>query len=141
MGRTVEEDGAECKRDDAESQLLQDGCAEGGVLAAQAELRLDQFFPRIEIFLHLAGKDLAELGIDAADVGGQSLDRGQQNQREDDERCHGRRAFAAGFGGRRFEGADALDSPRARSAPGAGRAARAAARSRRSICPESASWS
>ena len=97
MRRAIKEDCAELERDDAERKLLQDRGAEGGVVAGEAELRLDQFFPGVEVFLHLAGEDLAELGVDAADVGGQGFDGGQEEQQEDDERGHGRRAFAGRF--------------------------------------------
>ncbi len=79
MRRAIEEDGAEAESDEAQGELLQNRSAEGGVLAAEAELRLDQLLPGVEIFLHLAGQNLAELGVDAADVRGQRLDRGQQN--------------------------------------------------------------
>src|ERR1019366_413931 len=141
MGRTVEENGAKCKRDDAEGHLLQNGCAEGGVFASQAEQWLDLLLPCIEVFLDFAGEDLAELRIDAADVRGQGLDRGQQNQHEDDKRGHGRRAFAVVFGGRRFEGACCIGAA-VRSINPCGRPRRPRKRrSRRSICPESASWS
>ena len=44
------------------------------MFAGQPELRLDLFFPRVEIVLHLARKNLAELRVDAADVGSQRLD-------------------------------------------------------------------
>ena len=74
MRSAIEEDGAEFQGDEAEGKLLQDRGGDGGVLAAQAQLRLDQFLPGVEIFLLLAGEDFAELGVDAADVGGQRLD-------------------------------------------------------------------
>ena len=32
-----------------EGELLQDGGADGGMFAAEAELRLDQFFPGVEV--------------------------------------------------------------------------------------------
>ena len=47
------------------------------MLAGEAQLRFDQFFPGVEVLLDLAGEDLAELGVDAADLGGQRLDQGQ----------------------------------------------------------------
>ncbi len=65
----------------AESELLEDGGGERGVLAAEAEMRLDFLFPGVEIVLHLAGKNLAELGVDAADVGGQRFDGGGRKSR------------------------------------------------------------
>ena len=50
------------------------------MLARQAEVRLDLFFPLVEIVLHFAGKDLAELGIDAADVGRKRVNEGRDRQ-------------------------------------------------------------
>ena len=102
MRRAVEEECADLESDDAQRELLQNCRAQGGVLAREAELRLDQLLPRIEILLNLASKNLAELGVDAAHVGGQRLDRGQQNQHENDKRRHGRRTFAAGLRAARF---------------------------------------
>ena len=69
---------------------------DGRMLAAQPELRLDQLFPRVEIFFDLARENLAELGVDAADVGGQRLNRGQQHNHRDGQRAHGRLAFVDG---------------------------------------------
>jgi len=95
MRSAIKKQRAEFERDDAEGELLQDGCAKGGVLAAQAEQRLDMVFPRIKILLHFAGEDFAELGVDAADVCGEGFNGGQQDQRGDDEGRHVRALGAA----------------------------------------------
>ena len=79
MRPAIEQHRAEFQCDHAERELLQHGGRDGGMLARQPEVRLDLLFPRVEILLHLAGEDLAELGIDAADVGSQRLNQGQQN--------------------------------------------------------------
>ncbi len=68
MRSAIEEHRAEFQRDDAQGQLLQHRRADGRVLAAQAQLRLDQLLPGVQVFLFLAGENLAELGVDAADV-------------------------------------------------------------------------
>ena len=85
----IKEHGAELEGDEAESKLLQHRGGDGGVFTAQAELRLDQFLPGIEVFFDLAREDLAELGVDAADVGGQCLHGGEENDKEDDGEGHG----------------------------------------------------
>ena len=82
-GAAIEQNGAELERDDAERELLQNRRAESGMLAAQAQLRLDLLFPGVEIVLNFARENLAELGVDAADVGGQRHDAGQQDEQED----------------------------------------------------------
>src|ERR1039457_2565513 len=91
MWGAVKEDSAESQRQDAQGQLLQDRGAEGGMLAAEADLRLDLLLPGVQILLDLAGKDLAELRVDADDVRGQHLDGRQQKHQQKDERSHGRR--------------------------------------------------
>ncbi len=73
----IEQHHAELQRNNAQRQLLQHRRGDGCVLAAQAELRLDQLFPCVQIFLDFARENLAELGVDAADVGGQRLHRGE----------------------------------------------------------------
>ena len=59
------------------------------MLAGEAELRLDQLLPGVEVLLDLAGQNLAELGVDTADVGGQRLDRGEEDDEEKDGQGHG----------------------------------------------------
>ena len=51
MRSTVKEEGPALEGDDAQSQLLQNGGAKRGVLAAQAEVRLDTLLPDVEILL------------------------------------------------------------------------------------------
>jgi len=57
--------------------------------AGEANVRLDQLFPGVEVVLLLARENLAELGTDAADVGGQRLDGGEEEDEEDDGEGHG----------------------------------------------------
>ncbi len=52
------------------------------MIAAQSDLRLNLLLPLVEIVLHFAREDLAELGVHAADVRGQRVD----DRREDDKR-------------------------------------------------------
>ena len=65
------------------------------MFAAEAELWLDQFFPSVEILFYFVGEDLAKLGVDAADVGGQGFNHGEQQNHEDRKCAHGRLAFVA----------------------------------------------
>jgi hypothetical protein len=97
MQSAIEEHRAELQRDDAQRQLLQDRRADGGVLAGQAQLRLNQLLPRVQVLLDLARQNLAELGVDAADVAGQGLDRGQQQNHRNGQCAHVRLAFARGL--------------------------------------------
>ena len=60
--------------------MLQHGGGDGGMFAAEAEMRLDFFFPGIDVVLHLAGKDLAELRVDAADIGREGFDKGREEK-------------------------------------------------------------
>ena len=94
MRGAIEEDCTELESDDAEGELLQYGCAERGVIAAEAEQRLDLGFPCVKILLHFAGEDFAEFGVDAADVGGEGFNDGQHDQRGNGAGRHGR-AFGA----------------------------------------------
>ena len=86
--RAIEEDRAEFQRDEAQGKLLQNRRADGSVLAGESELRLDQLLPGVEILLDLAGEDFAELGVDAADVGGQRLDGGEKENEEEEGKGH-----------------------------------------------------
>ena len=72
--RAIEEHRAELQRDDAQRELLQHRGGDRGVLAAETELRLDALLPGVEILLHFARKNLAELRVDAGHVRGQRLD-------------------------------------------------------------------
>ena len=66
------------KRDDAKRKLLQHRRRQRRMFAAQADMRLDLLLPRVEIVLHLARQNLAELGVHAADVRGQRIDQSPQ---------------------------------------------------------------
>ena len=55
---------------------------------AEPEVRLDFFFPRVEVFLNFVRENLAELGVDAADVGGQGLDEREKNHHRDGKPTH-----------------------------------------------------
>ena len=91
MRPAIEQHRAELQRNHAQGKLLQHRGRNGGMFARQSQVRLDLFFPGVEILLHLAGEDLAELGIDAADVGGQRLNQGQQNHHRNGKPAHDRR--------------------------------------------------
>ena len=124
-----------------ERKLLQHRGGDGGVLAAQAELRLDCFFPGVEILLHFAGENLAELGVDAADVGGQRLDGGRKIRKKIGEWLIARAPAAARLRCRQLLLSAGI-APCARSMRPCGRPSRARrARSRRAISPASVSWS
>ena len=50
--------------------------------AAEAEAGLDDLLPGVDVVLVLAGEELAHLGVDAVDVGGQREDDQQQRERK-----------------------------------------------------------
>ena len=79
--RTIEENRADGKRNAAKRELLQNSGAQGSMFAGESEERLDLFFPLIQIVLHLAGQNLAELGVDAADICGEGVDQGHNHQK------------------------------------------------------------
>ena len=80
--------------EDAKRKLLQHGGAERGMFARKADQRLDLFFPLVEIVLHLARQDLAELGVDAADVGREGVDWRRNHQEYDGDQLIERGPFA-----------------------------------------------
>jgi hypothetical protein len=138
--RAVEEHGAEFESDDAERELLQDRRADGGVFAREAELGLDELFPGVEIFFDLAGEDFAELGVDAADVGGQRFDGGEEKHHDDGEGAHGRLALGRLPGLKSETGGTRSFSAAARSMRPWGNLSLARSRrSRRAILPSSTS--
>ena len=115
------------------------------MLAAQAEMRLDPLLPRVQIFLHLAAKNLAKLGVDAADVRGHRGHYRKYGDEEDLERRHGFR-LRAGLLTRRLAVAPSIrvfcewvgDAVRSISPSGSPSRARNL-RSRRCISPSSVS--
>ena len=125
-----EEKRAEPESDEAERELLENGGAKIGVLAAEAEVGLDALLPRVEVLLHLAAEDLAELRVDALDVRGQRGHGDEENEEGERERGHGVRLLVL------------ADPALERSMRPCGRPSRARKlRSRRRILPESVSWS
>ena len=101
------------------------------MVAGQPELRLDLFFPGIEIVLNFKRQNLSELRVDAADIRSQRLnERGYDNQHNEtgDHRRLPLRAAAGTTEERSIRPWGSPSWPRR-------------IRSRRAICPASVSWS
>jgi hypothetical protein len=81
----------ELKRNKAQRKLHQNIRAQSRMFAAQAEMRLNPFLPRVQILLHLTAQNLAELRVDTADVGGHRGHHREHGNESDLEQSHGLR--------------------------------------------------
>ena len=77
-----------------EGELAEDGGGERDGLAAEAEAGLDDLLPGVDVVLVLAGEELAHLGVDAVDVGGEGEDGEQDVRARVRRRPHARRLLA-----------------------------------------------
>ena len=89
----IEQHRANRQREHRKRKLLQHRGAQSGMLARKPDQRLDLFFPLVEIVLHLARQNLAELRIHAADVRREGLHQRRDHQKRDGEPAHGRAPF------------------------------------------------
>ena len=68
------------------------------MLPRKADQRFNLFFPLVEIVLHLAGQNLAELRVHAADVGREGVDQRRNREKDDGDPTHQRDPFGACVG-------------------------------------------
>ena len=93
----LEKEHAEDQRQAGQGEIHEDGRGELDAVALHAKARFDALLPEVDVFLELAGQELAHLGIEAIDVGREGEHDQQQGDGDGRDDAHGLRLLCAFF--------------------------------------------